>query len=387
MEQLAIFGFWASVIVIFYVLAGYPLALALSSRRGSKAVDRRWAPKTVSIVIPIFNGERWIQQKLESITQLDYPSELVQIILINDGSTDGTAELIRRLAPARTEIVEVGRGGKAAALNAGIRRASGDLLFFTDIRQRLEPGCLRSLVECLGDPSVGVVSGELVILSGATQQEADIGLYWRYEKWIRKHQSRFGTVPGATGSIYAMRRELAVTLPPRILLDDVYLPMGAYFRGYRVIFDERARAFDFPTQLKSEFRRKVRTQAGVYQILAVFPQLLIPATRMWFHFGSHKIGRLLLPFAMIFIAVCSFALPGDWKTAALSLQAGFYGLATLDGWIPRSKFKRASSLARTFVVLVGAALCAPAFLVFARGNSAWSVTEVQPATAGMDGGS
>lgn len=341
-------------------------------------------PKTVSIVVPIHNGEPWIQQKLESIAELDYPPDLIQIVLIDDGSTDRTAELIRRFAPPGTELVEVPRGGKAAALNAGIRRASGEILFFTDIRQRLDSLCLRSLVECLGDDSVGVVSGELVILPGATQQEADIGLYWRYEKWIRKHQSRLGTVPGATGSIYAMRRQLAVPVPSNVLLDDVYLPMAAYFKGYRVIFDQNARAFDFPTALKSEFRRKVRTQAGVYQIIGAFPRLLIPARGMWFHFGSHKVGRLLLPFALLSIAVSSFGLPHPWKATALWLQAGFYGLATLDRWISTSKLKRASSMARTFVVLVAAALYAPVFLLFSRGSSGWSTTEVQRAVVGVE---
>jgi cellulose synthase/poly-beta-1,6-N-acetylglucosamine synthase-like glycosyltransferase len=338
----------------------------------------------VSIVIPVHNGEPWIEQKLESIAKLDYPSHLIQVVFIDDASTDRTAELIRRFATAGTQLLEVPRGGKAAALNAGIGRATGEILFFTDIRQRLDSGCLRSLVDCLDDDSVGVVSGELVILPGATQQEADIGLYWRYEKWIRKQQSRVGSVPGATGSIYAMRRQLAVPLPSNILLDDVYLPMAAYFRGYRVIFDKAARAFDFPTALQSEFRRKVRTQAGVYQIIAAFPQLLKPAHGMWFHFGSHKIGRLLLPFALISIATSSFGLPEYWRSAALAVQAGIYALALSDPWIPKSLLKRASSIARTFVVLVGAALCAPGFLLLSRGKFGWHTTEVQPAVAGVE---
>jgi cellulose synthase/poly-beta-1,6-N-acetylglucosamine synthase-like glycosyltransferase len=384
MERIAILVFCSSGFVVLYVLGGYPLVLSVLSRLRTIRVERRWTPKTVSIIVPVHNGERWVQQKLESIADLDYPSDLIQVVFIDDGSTDGTAELIRRSARQRTELVEVSRGGKAAALNAGIRRATGEILFFTDVRQRIDSRCLRSLVECLADDSVGVVSGELVILSGATRQEADIGLYWRYEKWIRKHQSLFGAVPGATGSVYAMRRHLAVPLPPKILLDDVYLPIAAYFQGYRVIFDQDAKAFDFPTALKSEFRRKVRTQAGVYQMIAAFPRLLRPATGMWFHFGSHKVGRLLLPFALIAIAISSFGLGEIWKSTALSLQSGFYGLAMADRWIPESKVKRASSMARTFVVLVGAALWAPAFLLLSRGRSGWNATEVQPAVVGVE---
>jgi hypothetical protein len=105
---------------------------------------------------------------------------------------------------------------------------------------------------------------------------------------------------------------------------------------------------------------------------------------MWFHFGSHKIGRLILPFAMIAIAISSFGLGETWRSTALSLQAGFYGLALVDRWIPESKVKRASSMARTFVVLVGGALCAPAFLLVSRRKLGWAATEVQPAVAGIE---
>ena len=109
--------------------------------------------------------------------------------------------------------------------------ARGELLFLTDVRQGLDVNSLRHLVACFADPSVGVASGELVILQGNTRQEADIGLYWRYEKWIRDHQSRLDSMLGATGCIYAIRRELAVSIPVHTLLDDVYLPLAAFFKG------------------------------------------------------------------------------------------------------------------------------------------------------------
>jgi cellulose synthase/poly-beta-1,6-N-acetylglucosamine synthase-like glycosyltransferase len=381
MQNLAVYVFCSSVSFVVYVLFGYPAILGLLSARKPRDHSRRWRPRSISIVIPVHNGAPWVQDKLRSLDELDYPRELIQTILIDDGSTDRTAELIKQFGQSRVELLTLSRSGKAVALNAGIDRATGEILFLTDIRQRLDARSLRSLVECFTDPTVGVVSGELVILSGETQQESDIGLYWRYEKWIRRRLSRLDSVIGATGCIYAMRRELAVRLPANTILDDVYLPLAAFFQGYRVLFDERARAYDYPTALKSEFWRKVRTQAGVYQIIARYPRLLWPATRMWFHFVSHKGGRLLLPFAVLLLLFSSFGLPDPWKSVLIAGQGGFYGMAALDRWIP-PPFKRASSLARTFVVLVGAALCAPVFLASHRGRpSGWATTEVRPAAA------
>src|SRR5260370_1196685 len=122
---------------------------------------------------------------------------------------------------------------------------------------------------------------------------------------------------GATGPFYAIRRELAVPIPPDVLLDDVYLPLAPFFRGYRLVVEESARAFDYPTTLETEFRRKVRTLAGVYQLIRIYPRLLLPGNRMWFHFMSYKVGRLLLPHALILIAACSFFLPHPWRAWAL----------------------------------------------------------------------
>ena len=144
-------------------------------------------------------------------------------------------------------------------MNTALAQAKGEILFFTDVRQQFHPDSLANLVACFADPEVGVVSGELVIRDGTGIEEASVGLYWKYEKWIRKQLSRLDSIMGATGCIYAMRRELAIPLPEGTLNDDMYLPLEAFFRGYRVILDDSALAFDYPTPLASEFRRKVRT--------------------------------------------------------------------------------------------------------------------------------
>jgi len=378
--------FLLSVTFVAYTLAGYPIALALTALLHSRPVVRRYEPKSVTILLPVRNGERWLRTKLESLFALRYPPELVQILVISDGSTDSTDDLAREYAACRRiEFLRVEGGGKAVALNAGLERAEGEILFLTDVRQQLDPDSLKNLVACFADPSVGVASGELVIREGRTHEEASVGLYWKYEKWLRKRESRIHSVMGATGCIYAIRRALATPLPPGTLVDDMFLPLAAFFKGYRVILDDSAKAFDYPTALDSEFRRKVRTQAGVYQIIGLFPRLLTPRNRMWLAFISHKLGRLLMPFALLLAAVTSFALSQPWRTAALATQAVFYGVAVLDAWIPdRFMFKSVSAAIRGFAVLMAAAFCA-ALILLGPSDNLWKETTVRSTHPTADG--
>src|SRR5260370_25070746 len=152
-----------------------------------------------------------------------------------------------------------------------------------------------------------------------------------------------------------MRRQLAVSMPATSISDDLYGPLAAYFRGYRVVLEESAKAYDDPTSLNAEFRRKVRTLAGVYQIIGQYPALLSPQHGIWIHFVSHKLGRLLLPFALIGVAIGSFWLPRPWNVLALAAQGVFYGLAAADLILPETSFlKMVTSPVRAFVVLMAA---------------------------------
>ncbi len=156
--------FLVAATFIGYVLFGYPLLLGVISRHRGKPVHRAFEARTVSIVMPVWNGARWIEAKLKSIAGLNYPAERIETIVISDGSTDETERIVSAYS-ARVKLIVLPKGGKAAALNAGLKQASGEIVFFTDVRQRLDTNSLRSLVECFADPTVGVVSGELVILA------------------------------------------------------------------------------------------------------------------------------------------------------------------------------------------------------------------------------
>jgi cellulose synthase/poly-beta-1,6-N-acetylglucosamine synthase-like glycosyltransferase len=365
-----------------YTLFGYPLLLGLMVRWRTRPVRKAAWPATVSVILPVYNGEPWIAAKLESILALNYPAELVEILIVSDGSTDATASIVGGFTGrAKIEFLAVPKRGKAAALNAALCRATGEILFFTDVRQQLHADSLANLVACFADPEVGVASGELVIREGAGLEEASVGLYWKYEKWIRKQQSRLDSVLGATGCIYAMRRQLASPLPEDTLNDDMYLPLAAFFRGARVILDDSALAYDYPTPLASEFRRKVRTLAGVYQIVGFYPALLGPRNRMWIHFFSHKLARLLMPWAMLAAAVAGFGLPAPWNVWAIGAQAAAYFLAWLDVWLPAGfPLKRVTSPIRTFAVLMTASLCALGIL-FVPPRVLWKETRVSGGTS------
>lgn len=359
---------------VFWVLFGYGILLAVLARGNRVEPVQQFVPRSVTVLLAVHNGERWLRDKLNSLLALDYPAELLHILVISDGSTDQTAAIAKTFAGRGVECLEVAKGGKAAALNAGLERAQGEILFFTDVRQPLDTGSLRDLVSYFADPTVGVVSGELIIREGNSLAEANVGLYWKYEKWIRTKLSRIDSVLGATGCIYAMRRSLAKPLPPGCLLDDMYLPLCAFFQGYRVLFDSKARAYDQPTSLDSEFRRKVRTLAGVYQIIGYFPALIGPKNRMWIHFISHKFGRLVVPFALLILAISAFFLPWPLNLLMVAGQVCFYGLGLADLVLSEaSGLKRITSPIRTFVVLMAASFAATSIL-FRPGDSFWKPT-------------
>ncbi len=313
----------------------------------------------------VHNGEPMIRRKLEVLLALDYPRELVSIIVVSDGSTDRTEAIVREFEGSGVMLLTAPRGGKAAALNYGLAVASGDIVFFTDVRQPLEPGCLRHLVANFADPTVGAVTGELRLLRGDTGEQADMDLYWRYEIWARTRQSEIDSLFNTTGCVYAMRRALTGPLAPDTLTDDAMMPLRAFFRGYRVVFDPAAIAYDYPAVAGTEFWRRFRTLAGLWQVHARVPELFTSRNRMRFHFLSHKFGRLVLPWMILVFVASAFELPNCWfRTILLTGAELWLFLAAFDGFVsPGSPLRRVTSPARTFLVMNAAALVSVAVFV------------------------
>ena len=370
--------FFICAFLTCYIVIGWPLLLGILSRIRRNPVRREFIPRSVSVLIPVHNGAQHLKAKLESLFALNYPQELLEVIVISDGSTDGTDDIAQ--AFERVRFMRVAKGGKSAALTAAFPKATGDILFLTDVRQELHPDCLRELISCFADPKVGAVSGQLIIRNnGGTRASLDVGLYWKLETWVRYRLSEIDSMFGATGPVYALRRDLAVPIPAEILLDDMYLPLAGFFRGYRLVCCESAIAWDYPTSRYTEFGRKIRTLAGNYQLLGYSPQLLLPfVNRMWFHYMSYKVGRIIMPWTLLGAFLSSFWLPDPWRWVAPSCGVLAVLIALLDESVPQGNIcKPLTSPTRTFLVMMAAALVALRVFFVSDPRALWTVTKAE----------
>jgi cellulose synthase/poly-beta-1,6-N-acetylglucosamine synthase-like glycosyltransferase len=369
--------FWLAAGLVAYTYVGYACWLRLRMLWRFRPVQRGSSMPLVSIAMVVRNEEQTLEAKLQNLLGLDYPAHRCQIIVISDGSTDRTEEILRAYAhDSRVHIVlnQLAQG-KASGLNDAMELAQGEIVVFTDARQPLERGAVRLLVENFADPDVGCASGELM-LGDATNGESGQGLslYWRIEKQVRKLEAASGSVVGATGALYAVRHELLAQVPPGTILDDVYLPMQVVRQGKRVVLDTRARAWDHPNLgAGREFSRKVRTLSGNYQLLQLAPWLLSSCNPIRFEFVSHKLLRLAVPFALAALLAASFWLRGPFYRVTLILQLVFYALSVLalSRLVKGGVLARFADAAGTFVLLNGAAVVALANFVAGR-RAAWT---------------
>lgn len=326
----------------------------------------------VSVIIAARNEEKNIRRRIHNILDQDYAKDKMEIIIVSDGSTDATNDIVREFIPVNQKgsysnpdvpctmkLIELDETkGKANALNIGIQQATGEFIVFADARQDFERNAIKELVANFNDQSVGCVSGELLLCGGPDtsmkREMREMGLYWNFEKTIRKMEAAIHSAAGATGAIYAIRRWLFTRLPEETLLDDVFVPMGVVFKGYRTVFDGQAIAYDtYSEDLSQEKRRKIRTLLGNYQLLQIMPGLLSPRKNpIFFRYLTHKVFRLFIPF---FFLVLLFS--------ALMAEGFIYKLAFVFGIIilllslfdkvfsPFPYLRKMSTVARTFVSL------------------------------------
>ncbi len=362
--------FWSSFFLVVYAYIGYPLLLAGRARLRPRPVQATPVEPTVSLIMAARNEAGNLPRRLRNLEQLNYPAHLLEVLIVSDGSTDETNSILEQAAvhacPPVTPILLPVAGGKAMALNAAVAQARGEVLVFLDLRQTIDPDSVAALVSNLADPTVGAVSGELLLLddSGAPADDA-LGLYWRIEKLLRSLESRTGSVVGVTGALYAIRRSLFAPLPAGLVLDDVLVPMQVARTGHRVLFEPRAIARDrLFTEHGKEFSRKVRTLTGNYQLLRLAPWLLVPrllssaGNPLFLRFLSHKLLRLLVPVLLCLMLVAAALAPGWFFHLAFALQLGFYLLALLGSLLPRLQHAKPVAVAHTFVLLNCAATVA-----------------------------
>ncbi len=364
--------FWLSLTGILYTYAGYPIVIWILSRRRPKP----WAGSTispcVSIVLAVHNGVTMLPGKIEHLLGLDYPN-IKEIIIVSDGSTDGTVEyLVHQSHPRLTAVILDEHSGKAVAVNAGMAKATADVILFLDIRPEIGPGAIQHLVSNFADPQVGCVAGELILRKsnhdGASA--AVSGLYWRYEEWIRKCESIYGSPVGVYGGFYAVRRALAVPQPAGIILDDMFQPLSIIRQGYRSVLDANAYVYDtWPTRIEDEFQRKVRTLAGNFQLFQLAPWMLTPKNPVFFQLVSHKVMRLVVPYLLILLLVSTLVLSGSSRLyaafAVLQIAGLLIAIAGLYYKIP--VMHRIAAPASALLALKAAAVAGLYRFLFTRG--------------------
>lgn len=328
-----VFLFFASAFGIVFTYAGYPALIALLARLRPRLVSRSPFEASTTLIMVAYNEENRIAQKIRNCLAQKYPGNLLRLLVVSDGSDDGTNAIVEEFAAEGVRLLAFSeRRGKAACLNDAVAASSDEILVFCDVRQTIEDDAIGNLLENLADADVGAVSGELAFRSDEISDFGEgVDAYWRYEKFIRQKEAEFDSVVGVSGALYAMRRSLWQPIPDSTILDDVLIPMHVIAQGLRVVFDQRAIAWDRPsTAAADEERRKVRTLAGNFQLFTQNPGLLVPwRNPLFLQIVCHKLLRLLVPLLML-TALLSNALlahrDGAWRMLLL-MQLAVYGLA------------------------------------------------------------
>jgi cellulose synthase/poly-beta-1,6-N-acetylglucosamine synthase-like glycosyltransferase len=311
-------------VALTYIYVGYPLLVWMQAILMPRPVkkDALSAPPC-SVLIVACNEAARLPAKLKSVLGSTRAELIREIVVVDDGSTDDTSDAALSLGDPRIRVErEQGRKGKPSAFNTWIPRLSSPVVVLSDARQPWSADALEKLLANFADPEVAVVSGELEFRSESVHTTAARGIdaYWRYEKFIRKHEALSGSVPGSTGALTALRRELFRPIHPDTVLDDVALPLDLVRQGGRCVFEPGALAYDDPhVEARREAVRKRRTIGGNLQLVLLDPKLLLPwKNPLWFRFVSHKLARLFSPWLLIAMYGCAYALrglPGLWGLA------------------------------------------------------------------------
>jgi len=327
--------FWASVGLLLYTHAGYVVLLASLARlrpeRGTAA--RSYLP-SVSVIVAAYAEQEVIADRVANLRAVDYPRDLLEVIVSCDGSPDATPERAR--AAGADLVLELPRGGKIRAQDAGVEHARGEIVAFSDANALWEREALRALVAPFADPRVGYACGDLQFVDHrGTNQE---GLYWRYEMAVRRLESELRSVTGGNGAIYATRRESYLVVDP-IMGHDLSFPFNMVKRGWRAVYVPGARASEkmVPT-IEGEFARKRRMMSHSWPIVIRGGLLSVrgydPLYALMIF--SHRVLRYLSPFLHLLALASSIALlaHGWVYTVAVAIQVAVLLAALLAGLVP-----------------------------------------------------
>jgi len=360
--SLVVYLFWAFFLLVVYVYIGYPVLISILA--SLLPLHRNYVelfPK-VTILIPAYNEEKFIEEKISNTLSLDYPRDKLQILVVSDGSSDKTPEIAASYCNKGIEAIFIPeRNGKMAAIVRAMKFCRGEIIVFSDANNMYDNSAIRELVLPFSDPTVGATTGAKLIIDDGRDLSAAEGLYWKYESQIKINESKIDSCVSSVGEILAIRSSVYFTPKEKIVNDDHYIILDLLRRGYRLVYTPKARSYEHVSQTAAdEFTRRRRMNAGLYQTISMSSTLL-PLNRpllLW-EIISHKYLRVFVPFAMILCFGINFALfVEDYSNnvrasiyiIAFITQIAFYSMAVIGNVIK-------------FQGLAGKIFYLPAFLV------------------------
>ena len=329
--------FWAVIFFVFHSYVFYPVLLwffrGAAVRREKKNPNRE---VTISVIISAYNEESIIRQRIENLLSLDYPKGSVEILIGSDGSSDGTNAIAAEYGTYNVTLMAFpDRRGKASVLNDLALKANNEILIFSDANTFYDKDVFKNFVRHFSDETIGGVCGYLQLRSSDDNSGGKgESFYWEYENRIKELEGNYHTTFGATGAIYAIRKNLFKPLPAAIAItDDFLIPMNVVAQGYRIVYDKTVYGWEDSTSSSmKEFHRKIRISAGNFNCLKDIIHLLHPKYGfIAFGFFSHKIIRWFVPFLLVIIFLSSLFLSSDSRTFAIifGMQLVFAGLGCI----------------------------------------------------------
>ena len=333
--------FIVSVLFLLYTFIIYPLFMDVKTTKEYVPAMGEYE-EPITIILSVFNGEKLVEERINNIFGSRYPQDIIKMIVVSDGSTDGTEKKLAEIAEQESRLTYIHypvNKGKAFAVSEAMKQVQTSIVGFCDIRQEFDPYAIALMVTRFKDESVGAVTGNLVIKQDQSNQKAEPGFYWKYEKWIRENEGHYDSLLGVTGAIYCARTSLyPKEIPQNTILDDMYVPMSIIKKGYKVKMSSDAVAYDIPSAtLQEEFMRKVRTLAGNFQLMKLHPWVNNPfGNRLYFQWMSHKVARLFVPYAILGVLISTSLGNTPFLNFAFCAQWFFY-LYTMVGYLAMNR--------------------------------------------------
>jgi cellulose synthase/poly-beta-1,6-N-acetylglucosamine synthase-like glycosyltransferase len=366
-----LFIFWLSAFIIFYTYVGFPIVLYVVAKNKNRVVKKKSIFPPVSLIIPAYNEEDVIEDKIKNSLSLDYPTDAIEIIIASDGSTDRTNDIVRKYSRQGIKLLCLPRKGKLNALNEAINHSNNEILVFSDANTLYEPQALQKLTANFADTEIGGVCGNQLYnkLSDKDHTSKGENFYWKYDKWLKKMESLTGNIVSADGAIYAIRRALYCKPKANDVIDDFTISTAIIEQKHRLVFESDAKGYEKPMDsFENEFSRKLRIINGGLMGLYMQKKMLNP-----FRYGfysliliSHKLLRRLVSYFLIFLLISSLF---------LSTKAVFYWYITIFQaifyiWVAFSVVIRKTTIGRWKIFYL------PSFFCLANAAAFWAILEL-----------